>query len=826
MTNLINDFRYAVRQLRKSPGFAITAILTLALAIGANTAIFSVVNALMLRPLPYPHPERLGALVTQYNSAKMSGVSDSVDGEMYEMARDRAPAVTVAAYSFPVGVNLQANSAARYVIAQRVSAKYFDVLGTPPILGRGFTKEDDLPNGPDDAILSNALWRTAFHSDPHIVGHAILLKGAPYTVVGVLPRGEHTPQINLFGLGATEPAELWTPLRPSRTGEGEGTNYGALLRLNSGNTWAQANSQLSRLMPTHIRNEMADTPGLHGQMQGIPLQQSEVESTRPAVLALMMAVEFILLIACANLAGLGMVRAQRRRGEMATRMALGCTGWQLVRQLWTENMVLALLGGVAGLGLAEGGLVLLRHLLPAGLLPTSNFSLDGRVLLFTLVVSLTASVLAGMLPALTLRRVDLRSAMSLGVNRTMSGAGNRRARTLLIAGEIALTVVLVAATGLLIRSLVYLETLPPGFDATNVTAGKVSLDEVRYHDAATVQHLFSSSLDAMRKIPGVEDAAVGLSLPYERGLNNGAKIADGKNQGKQFEATAIYATPGYFDTLRMHLLAGRDFNAGDTATSQPVAIVNESFARKYLDQRNAVGRHLGGNLGDSRPIEVIGIVPDVVKTPGIDSTAPLTTEPTVYVPVTQVDSKLFALVHTWFQPSWIVRTRGPIAGITGQMQKALADADPSLPFSGFYSMSDLQQQDLGMQRTEVMLLGVLAGLALLLSAIGVYGLIASLVVQRKREIGIRLALGSSIRAAMFEVGRLGVLATLLGLSVGIAASLVALRAMKGFIYGIGMYDPATLFGTAMALAVVALAATFLPARRISRIDPTTILREE
>ncbi len=408
----------------------------------------------------------------------------------------------------------------------------------------------------------------------------------------------------------------------------------------------------------------------------------------------------------------------------------------------------------------------------------------------------------------------------------MSGAGNRRARTLLIAGEIALTVVLVAATGLLIRSLVYLETLPPGFDATNVTAGKVSLDEVRYHDAATVQHLFSSSLDAMRKIPGVEDAAVGLSLPYERGLNNGAKIADGKNQGKQFEATAIYATPGYFDTLRMHLLAGRDFNAGDTATSQPVAIVNESFARKYLDQRNAVGRHLGGNLGDSRPIEVIGIVPDVVKTPGIDSTAPLTTEPTVYVPVTQVDSKLFALVHTWFQPSWIVRTRGPIAGITGQMQKALADADPSLPFSGFYSMSDLQQQDLGMQRTEVMLLGVLAGLALLLSAIGVYGLIASLVVQRKREIGIRLALGSSIRAAMFEVGRLGVLATLLGLSVGIAASLVALRAMKGFIYGIGMYDPATLFGTAMALAVVALAATFLPARRISRIDPTTILREE
>ena len=379
---------------------------------------------------------------------------------------------------------------------------------------------------------------------------------------------------------------------------------------------------------------------------------------------------------------------------------------------------------------------------------------------------------------------------------------------------------------MLIRSLIYLETLPPGFDATNVTVGKVSLDEDRYHDATAVQHLFTSSLDAMRKIPGVEDAAVGLSLPYERGLNDGAKIADGKNKGKQFEATAIYATPGYFDTLRMHLLAGRDFNAADTTKSQPVVIVNESFARQYLDQRNAVGRHLGGHTDDSKPIEVIGVVSDVVKTPGIDSTAPLTTEPTVYIPATQVDSKFFALVHTWFQPSWIVRTRGPIAGITGQMQKALADADPALPFSGFYSMSDLQKQDLGMQRIEVMLLGVLAGLALLLSAIGVYGLIANLVVQRKREIGIRLALGSTIRAAMLEIGRSGVMATLLGLGVGLAASLLVLRTMKGFIYGIGMYDPATLIGTALVLATVAIAATFLPARRISRINPTSILREE
>jgi predicted permease len=827
MRNFISEFRFATRQLRKSPGFLIVAVLTLALGIGANTAIFSVVNALMLRPLPYPHPARLGALVTQYSSAKASDESDSVDGEMYEMVRDQVPAVTIAAYSFPSGVNLQADRAVRYVIAQRVSAKYFDVLSTPPLLGRGFTTEDDLHNGPNVTVLSNDLWRNAFHSDPHIIGRAILLKGAPYTVVGVLARGVQAPAIDLFGLGATEPAELWTPLRPSRTGEGSSTNYGALLRLNPGRTWAQANAQLSRLMPTHIREDMVRNPGSKGHLEGIPLQQSEIESARPAVLGLMIAVGFILLIACANLAGLGMVRAQRRSGEMATRLALGATRWQLVRQLWTENLLLALIGGTAGIGLAVGGLDLLEDLIPEGLLPTTNFGLDARVLLFTLSVSLAASILFGMLPALEVRRVDLRSAMSAGASRAVSASGSRQTRTLLIAGEIALTVVLVAACGLLVRSLIYLETLPPGFDATNVTTGKVSLDEVRYHDPTAVQHLFTASLDAMRRIPGVENAAVGLTLPYERGLNDFIHVADGKNAGKGFNTTVIYVTPGYFKTLRIHLLAGRDFASSDTTHSQPVGIVNENFARKYLDIRDVVGRHLGrpdAEIADKTA--VVGVVSDVVKTPGFDSDMPLTTEPTLYLPAVQVSAALMSMVHVWFQPSWIVRTHGPVAGIPAAMQKALAEADPTLPFAGFHSMAELEAQDLGMQRIEVMLLSVLAGLALLLSAIGIYGLIANLVAQRTREIGIRLAVGSTMRQAMVEIGRSGIFATVLGVVVGICASLLALRAMKSFVYGVRAYDPVTLAGTAALLGIVAIVATFLPARRIARIDPAKTLREE
>jgi macrolide transport system ATP-binding/permease protein len=823
MQNLVQDLRYAIRQLRKSPGFLLTAVLTLALGIGANTAIFSVVNALMLRPLPYPQPERLGALITHWNSPKSTEDDDSVNGDAYFLVRDQVPAVTAAAEGAEGGVNLQAGSSVQFVQQLRVSSKYFQVLGIPLEMGRSFTREEDRPNGPGVVVLSNHLWRNTFHSDPHIVGKAIRLKGAPFTVLGVLPRGAQAP----LNEGVTQAVDLWTPLQPSTTGaEGGGTNYGVLLRLKPGSSWAQADAQLSRVQPAYLVHERARNPGFSFRLQGVPLQQSQAEALRPAVFGLMVAVGFILLIACANLAGLALVRAGRRSGEMATRMALGGSFFALVRQLWTENIVLALLGGAAGLGVAKGGLLLLQHLIPEGLLPTNNFALDGRVLLFTLAVSLATSGLFGMLPALDLRRIDLRTAMAAGASHTSSGASNRTMRALLIAGEIALTVVLVAASGLLIHSLIYLETLPPGFDANHVMTGKVSLDDARYHDPAAFQHLLTASLDAMRRIPGVENAAVGLSLPYERGLNSGVKLADGKNVGKQVITNVVYITPDYFKVLRLRLLAGRKFAASDTATGQPVAIVNQTFARKYFQKPNPMEQHVILDFTGDQVKAVVGVVADVVKAPSLDRDAPLSSEPTVYLPATQINSEFLSIAHIWLQPSWIVRTRGPVGGITEAMQKALTAADPKLPFSGFYSMKDLERHALAMQRVEVMLLAVLAGLALLLSAIGVYGLIANLVVQRTREIGIRLALGSSIRQAMVEIGRSGVFSTMLGLTVGMGASIVALRALKSFIYGIGTYDPLTLVGTCVVLGVVAMAATFLPTRRIARIDPAKILREE
>ena len=818
MSNLWRDIRYALRQLSKAPGFTLTIIVTLALGIGANTAIFSVVNALMLRPLPYPQPTRLGALITHWNSGSGTEDDSSADGDTYLLVRDRVPALTAAAYGMETGVNMQAGSSVQFVQNLRVTSKYFDVLGIQPQMGRSLNADEDRPNGPKVAVLSNALWRSTFLADPQIVGKSIQLKGEPYTVVGVLAQGAQSPR----------PADVWTPLQPSRTGEGEGTNYGILLRLKPGSTWTQANAQLSSVMPQSLRYEMSQNPGKQVRLEGVPLQQSEAAPLRAAMIGLMLAVGFILLIACANLAGLGLVRAGERSGEMATRMALGAGSFALVRQLWVENLLLALLGGAASLGIASSGLAVLQHLLSVGLLPTNNFTLDIRVLLFTFGVSILTSVLFGILPALELRRIDIRSVIASGSNRALSNAANRRTRMALIAGEIALTIVLMAASGLLIRSLIYLETLPPGFDATHVMTGKISLDDARYHDAAAFQHLLTSSLDAMRRIPGVENAAVGLSLPYERGLNIGSRIPQGKNIGQFRTTNAVYVTPEYFDALQMHLLAGREFTDSDSAQSQPVVIVNAAFARQYMGQPNPVGLNVNTVTNGEywKPLAIVGEVTDVVKSPGLDTGAPLTTEPTIYLPVTQVKQSVINMAHVWFQPSWIVRTRGPVGGIAEAMQKALAQADPGLTFSGFYSMRDLEQKALDFQRMEVWLLGALAGLALLLSAIGVYGLIANLVVQRTREIGIRLALGSTVARVMQEIGRRGIIATGLGLAVGLVASLGVLRVLKSFLYGIGTYDPLTLFATSLALTFVAILTTLLPTRRIARIDPAKILRDQ
>ncbi|HEY6848037.1 MAG TPA: ADOP family duplicated permease [Terracidiphilus sp.] len=804
---LWQNLRFGLRQLWRKPGFTWTVIITLALSIGANTAIFSVVNALMLEKLPYTHPERMGTIYSRVTGANASDERININGEQWEQLRDDVPAMTSAVFGSTSGVNLRAGSSVQYVQDGRVSARYLEVLGLRPMLGRNFSDDEDRPYGPKAAILSYRLWRNIFAQDRSIVGQPILLKGEPYTVVGVLARDARTPI----------DAAVYTTLQPSREAEGAGTVFEVITRLRDGATWQEANAEINRAWSFHNQSFLRSNPGAQITYHSVPLQRGETGSLRPQVMALMLSAGLLLLIACANLAGLTLVRTLSRTAEVATRLALGASRWQIQKQFWTENLLLALVGGALAVGVASLALRGLLRLLPEHFLPVMDIRLDGRVLAFTLMVSLLTSILFGMLPALVTRRVDLRSSMS---SRSVAGVSSQSLRQALIAGEIALTVVLLAASGLLIRTLIHLETLPPGFNPNGVLIAKASLDDARFSDPAVFRKLMDLSTASMRQIPGVRNAAAGLSVPYEPTLSNWVTLRDGKETGRQDGTDEIYVTPGYFDALQMNVIRGRVFADSDGPNAQHVAVVNQAFARKFYNGANPVGRTIDKNT------VIVGEVGDVSVHSGMYAGAPLMTEQAIYIPAAQAGAPLLTMVHMWFQPDWIVRTTGPIAGLTAQMQRALADAAPSLPISGFYGMDDLLARTLTTQRIEVALLSSMAGLALLLSTLGIFALVANMVTQRTREIGIRMALGSTVGQAMTQIGRSGAIPSATGLLLGLVLSTGILRSMRSVLYGIDVYDISTILMVVLTLVLVTAIATTLPTLRIAAIDPAKTLRDE
>jgi len=813
----MSNLKSAFRQLRCSPGFVITTVLTLALAIGANTAIFSMLNALLLKQLPYEHPERMGALyehVTGVKGEEEDG-SQRIDGEMWELLRDQVPALMSAVYlPSDMASTIQAGSHLQYVHTGRVSAHYFDVLAIRPLMGRSFSEEEDRPHGPNAVVISYAIWHNVLQEDPQAIGKSIVLKGEPYTVVGVLPKDVTTP------MGV----DVYAGLQASRAAaEGQGTNYYVITRLRDGANWQQADAELNRAWANSdwAHDFARFYPGGHFNFYSVPFQQSETSDVRPQVITLMLAAGFILLIACGNLAGLTVVRMLHRTRDIATRLALGASSWQIQKQVWLENVLLAMIGGIAGVAVGFAALRGMLVLLPEHFLPVANISLDLRVLAFTFALSMATSVLFGMLPSLTTRKVDLRSAMA---SRSVIGGGSVRVRQALIAGEVALTIVLLAASGLLIRTLIHLETIAPGFNPNGVIAAKASLDNARYHDPAAFRKLLDDSIANIKQIPGVANAAYGLGVPYERSLLYNVAVKDGKEAGTRTMSQDIWVTPGYFDTLQIPLRAGRLFTDADGPNTQPVAIVNQALARTLFHGSDPVGRYINGN------ILIVGVVADTVMMTAhhtSDRSAPLSDEETFYVPAAQrTSARDIALAHGFFQPSWIVRTAHPLEGLSAQMQRAMAEADPNLPFSGFYAMKDLMASTLAMQRVEVALLVAMASLALLLSAVGIFALVTNVVAQRTREIGIRMALGSTIRQAMLHVGRLGMIACTTGVVLGLAICTGALRVMRSVIWGVGVYDLPTLASATAMIFVVALLATVIPARRVARIDPAITLRED
>jgi predicted permease len=811
------NVRFAVRLLRASPAFTVTAVLTLALCIGVNTAVFSLVDAVLLRPLPYPEPDRLVQVGTAFRSPEGEGLQESVTGRVWEAVRDhcRALDAAVSGSSFSGAVNFSAGNQVERVRQQRVSAGFFRVFGVPPLIGREFDPAEDRPGGPALAVLSHALWRRAFDADPGAVGRPVMLSGEPHTVVGVMPEG----------FDPSEPADVWTPLRPSASGEGGGSNYHVVGRLRSGVTMAEARDSLARIGAEVLRE--VDLPaGASAWLAPVALQRGLTTSLRTPLLVLWGAVGLVLLIGCANIAGLLLARSHQRTTEIATRMALGGGRRAVVGQLLTESLVLGALGGAAGL--VAGSLLLdgLKTLVVDAFSVWQAVQLDLRVLAATLAVTAFTALAFGLLPALRASGVDLRSAMTASGGRAVAGPSHQWPRRLLVGAEMALGIVLLVAAGLLVRTFLALDGQPAGFDGRGVVAAEASLLDPRYRTAASVARLYDESLARIRRLPGVEGAAVGLTLPYERALNLGFRRMDGKRPSQEGHiASVCYVTEEYFRVLGIPLRQGRGFGAPDRAVGAASALVNEAFARRFMGGEDPVGLHL--DMGRSQR-QVVGVVGDVQQVALWGDFGPIGAVPTVYLPVWQFGDRGLGLVHTWFSPRWIVlaQSRVPRAGLERELQREVSAVDPLLPLGEVRALGEVRSRALATQRIRAVLVGALGGLALLLTFVGVYGVVASGVAERRHELGIRLALGATAREAISAAAAPGLTLAGAGIPLGLVLAWAAAPMLRHLVWGVGVFDPLTFGGAAVVLASAAALGSLIPALRAAAGDPAKALRAE
>jgi predicted permease len=816
IVSMIRDLRFAARQLRKAPGFTATVLCTLALCIGANTAIYSVVDAVLLRPLPYPEPDRLALMVFDAHSARGSSTSDSQDGPTWEAVRDHATLLEPAIDGQSQGVNLSGTSTnagrAEYVKQYSVTAGYFHVMGVPPFLGREFTRTEDAPGGAAVVVLGYPAWQRLFHGDPGAIGKAILLRGEPYTVVGVMPEGFRTQT----------PADLYTPRRPSNTGEGQGANYTLVARLKPGVTLAAAETQLEVVAKPVIEHNMGKDVVVHTRL--VPMQQGLTADLQSALYGSWAAVGVVLLIGCVNIAGLLLARSAVRAREIATRMAVGASRSAIIRQLLAESLLLALAGGALGMIVGYAGIQGLTALEAEGINYWHPVTLNWRVMLAMLGVSLVTSLIFGLAPAFATSRVDLRSVLVEG-GRGAAGGSRHWSRRALIVAEVALSLMLLIDAGLLVRTLERLEGLRPGFDPHNVMSASLSLQDARYQTGTAVNKLYDESLRRIRQSPEVEAAGIGLTLPYQRPLNMGFKVADGPNaDGKDKPMDFIYVTPGYLEALRIPLVSGRVISEADRAGTEGVVVINEAFARRFLKDQEPVGSHLkmGGELS-----RIVGVVGDTQQHSGIGWYGPMSATPTVYTPAAQESDKFFQLIHTWFSPKWVVRTRStPGPALQHSIEAAVQAIDPLLPFAKFESLEDVQYSAFKSQRYQATIFSTLAGLAMFLAAIGLFGLISHSVTERTREMGIRMALGSSIARAMWTVIRPAVWLTLFGVGAGAILAQWSTALVKDLLFGVPAGDPTTFLLVSAALLVVALLASAIPSLRLLRLDPAVTLRAE
>ena len=807
---MLYDLRHAARTLLKTPGFTVTAVAALALGIGANTAIFSVVNEILLNPAGVSDPQRVVALRVKYEKLALNNIGVSVP-DFADVANSTQMFESAAMLS-PGDFNYTGSGAPQRMQGASVSYRYFDVFGVKPRLGRMFTAEEDRPNANREVVLSYAAWKRIFGQDAAVLGRTIELNQQPYRIIGVMGPDFRFPA-NI---------DLWTPLGLAQDAYNPDNrfneNYLGVVRLKPGVSFEQANTFV-RVLSDRVKND-GGRAGAYAKsadwgMFLLPFTDFIAGPTKTPMLILMAAVGFVLLIACSNIAGLMLARASGRSKEIAVRAALGAGRWRLIRQTLAETSVISIAGAVLGLMVAYVGVRGLLALAPENAPVAFSVRLDGTVLLFTALVAIVAGILFGAVPAWQVARLDRFEALKEGGRSGTAGHGRQRLRAGLVIGEVALALVLLVGAGLFLRSLAALEEVNPGFQPNGVVTGSLALPDAQYSDPVKRAAFFRNVVSRLANTPGVSVAAAGVPVPFSGNGGSASFGIEGRpsppgDPGPHGDIG--YVTPDYFAAMKIPLRSGRTFTDQDQRTTQRVVMIDETLAREYWPNENPIGQHM--RRGSNAPwATIVGVV-------GHAKNADLsgdTVKGKYYFPVYQVAPPFI---------TFVVRTQNDPARFGAAITAAVHAEDPTLPVSNIKTLSDMVTSSLGARRFVVTLLGVFAGMALLMAVLGLYGVISYSVTQRTQEIGIRMALGAERAAVLGLVIRQGMQLAGIGAIIGLVVSLTVNRLLRNVLCGVSAFDPLTFAAMALVLIGAAFAASYVPARRALRVDPIQALRYE
>lgn len=808
------EVKHALRSLLKRRAFSIITVLVLALGIGANTAIFSVVNSVLLRPLPFQDPARLVQIWHVPPAKSFPGMDKfTVSPANFLDWQAQNDTLDMAIYGFQ-SFTLTGTGHPEPVYGYRVSSRFFPVLGVQPLMGRTFSAEDDSEGSARTVVISEGFWRSNLGGNSNVIGESIRFSDQPYTVIGVMP--------GTFAFPAGTPAtQVWTGLHWSakdRAVRGN-HNYLAIGRLKPGATLEKARAELSAVSKRMEEQYPADDAGWGAKIT--PLREELVGDVRPALLVLLGAVGFVLLIACANVANLVLATTLARRKELAIRTALGAGRWNLIRQVLLETTLLAIAGGSLGLFFAHFGIQLIVNFLSDQLPRVREISMDGGVLLFTLLLSVITGLLAGLLPAWRFTKGDVNEALKQGLGRTDSDASGGRIRNVLVTAEVALSLMLLVGAGLMIRTLFHLQKMDTGIDPHNVLTSTLPIPKSKYATDSQQRTFYDQMLAKVRAIPGVESAGMIDDLPFQGGSTQpiGIEGRPALQMSDQPEVAVRKITPGYLQTMKVPLLRGRDIQDSDTVDHEPVILISDALAKKFFPDENPIGRHLTLALEDTgrdlkpTPRTIVGIVGNV-KVDGIDNDMP---ETAVYDPFYQM-------------PSWnmtlAVRTSGDPNAITNAVRNAVQSIDSDISLRDIATMQEVAATSIAQRRFTMMLLVTFAALAVVLAAVGIYSVLSYAVRRRVREIGIRMALGAQIRDVIRLIVVDGMIPTAIGVVIGAAGALALGRVLASIIYGVSSRDAVTFVSVSALLLAIALGATAFPAYRATQVQPVKILREE